>query len=406
MSELLKIFLTFCIILFLLRKKLHIGYVMIIASSVLFGLYVMTPSDIYRAISNTVVNKITLELFLALSLIRMFEIILRERNVLSNMMKTVKEVFPSRRAVIISMPVLIGMLPSLGGAYFSAPMVKEATEGMKMSSEEKAFINYWFRHPWEYILPLYPGILLASAIANIPLYNLITANLPYALVMTATGFMYSMRGLEKKEQQPLGAETGLASKSLKALKKEGFSFFPIFAVLFMVVFLHIQLHYALLALTVPLLIFFKYRLKDILRITRHGFAWEVLILIFGVMLFKETMEASGAVRNLSVFFVEEGIAILPVICLLPFLVGLLTGLTVGFVGSTFPLLISLGGGTLAHISLAFAAGFLGVLLSPVHLCLILTKEYFKAELWGVYRKIAPASALIFVAACVEYLALK
>jgi hypothetical protein len=73
--------------------------------------------------------------------------------------------------------MLIGMLPSLGGAYFSAPMVKEATSGIHMSQEEKAFINYWFRHPWEYILPLYPGILLASAVSNIPLYNLMKANM-------------------------------------------------------------------------------------------------------------------------------------------------------------------------------------------------------------------------------------
>lgn len=406
MSDLLKITVTFCLILFCLRKKLHIGYVMMIASVVLFALYIMTPAHVYGAVRNTVLNAITLQLLLALSLIRMFEIILREQNVLSNMMKTVKEVFPSRRAVIISMPVLIGMLPSLGGAYFSAPMVKEATEKLNMSQEEKTFINYWFRHPWEYILPLYPGILLAAAIADIPLYHLITANLLYALVMAVTGFMYSMRGLGKKEKKTALFDKGTVSESFRVLKKEGLSFVPITAVLLMVVFLHVQLHYALLVLTVPLLIFYKYRPRDMLRITRHGFAWEVFILIAGVMLFKETMEASGAVKNLSSFFVEKGIPVLPIVCLLPFLVGLLTGLTVGFVGSTFPLLISLGGDSLAHISLAFAAGFIGVLLSPVHLCLILTIEYFRADLWGVYRKIIPASVLIFIAACIEYLVIK
>ena len=89
------------------------------------------------------------------------------------------------------------MLPSLGGAYFSAPMVKEATSGLHMSREEKAFINYWFRHPWELILPLYPGILLASAVSNIPLYTLIKANLTYAILLLATGFLFAMRGIER-----------------------------------------------------------------------------------------------------------------------------------------------------------------------------------------------------------------
>jgi hypothetical protein len=101
---------------------------------------------------------------------------------------------------------------------------------------------------------------------------------------------------------------------------------------------------------------------------------------------------------LSVFFLQQKIPLLPVICLLPFITGMLTGLTVGFVGGTFPLLISMTGGpSLASMSIAFAAGFIGVLLSPVHLCLILTKEYFKADLW-VFTKILPASAIIFIAA--------
>jgi integral membrane protein (TIGR00529 family) len=403
MSELIKISLTFAIILILLRKKLNIGYVMLIASSILFVLYSMNITSIAVTIKNTLSSDITIKLLLALSLIRMFELILREQNVLSIMMSTAKVFFKSKRAVIISMPMLIGMLPSIGGAYFSAPMVKEATAGLKMSQEEKAFVNYWFRHPWEYILPLYPGILLASAIAYIPLYNLIIANLAYALVLIAAGFMYSMRGLQNKAAS-VKTVSGLKIKKTVHVKREWASFLPIFTVLILVVVVRIELHYALLLITIPLLVHYKYSVKDILRVTRHGFAWNVIVLLAGVMLFKETMETSGAVGNLSRSFLEQGIPALPILCLLPFLTGLLTGLTVGFVGSTFPLLVNLGSGaSLADISLAFAAGYIGVLLSPVHLCLVLTKEYFRADIWGIYKKTIPASAFIFIVALIEYM---
>jgi integral membrane protein (TIGR00529 family) len=398
MSDLLKITLTFAIILILLRRKINIGYVMLIASAMLFILYRMSFEGIAETVRDTAINRVTITLLLALSLIRMFELILREREVLATMMSSVKYYFSSRRAVIISMPLLIGMLPSLGGAYFSAPMVKEATAGLGMNQEEKAFVNYWFRHPWEYILPLYPGVLLACAITGIALYDLIMANMVYAVAVVITGFMFSMRNL---------GERIVKKKTSKTKKKEGISFLPIIAVLLLVVFFRMELHYALLLITVPLLIFYKYQPREILRITRHGFTRDVIVLIFGVMLFKETMESSGAVHKLSIFFVEQGIPTLPIFCLLPFITGLLTGLTVGFVGSTFPLLLSLdGGASLAHISLAFAVGFIGVLLSPVHLCLILTREYFKADLWGVYRKMIPGSAVIFIAACIEYLILR
>lgn len=404
MSEVIKISLTFAVILFFLRKKVNIGFVMLIASGILFVLYHMRPGDIFITVKNTVASKITITLLIALSLIRMFELILREQHVLSAMMTSVKNKFSSRRAVIVSMPLLIGMLPSLGGAYFSAPMVKEASAGLNMSREEKAFVNYWFRHPWEYMLPLYPGILLASAVAGIPLYDLIMANMVYALMIIVTGFAFSMRNLGSKKHSSKEYELAVRSHGWK---KETVSFLPIAVVLLLVAVFRVELHYALFVCTIPLLFLYRYPVSDIFRIVKHGFAREVVVLIFGVMLFKETMEASGAVKNLSDLLVGQGIPAFPILCLLPFITGLLTGLTVGFVGSTFPLLTSLGsGGSLAHISLAFAAGFLGVLLSPVHLCLVLTKEYFKADLWGVYRRIIPSSIIIFLAAVIEYMILQ
>ncbi len=407
MYELIKISFVLFLILFLLRKKLNIGYVLLIASSALFVLYGMNAAGIAATLKSTVVSSISIKLLLALSFIRVLEVILREKNILSAMMSASKILFKKRRAVIISMPMLIGMLPSLGGAYFSAPMVKEATAGINMSQEEKAFINYWFRHPWEFILPLYPGILLASAVSNIPLYNLIKANLIYAVLLLAAGFVFSMRGIEKGPHKAAEGHAVKKKDRQRVLKKELASFLPIAAVLTFVVFFHIELHYALLAAIVPLLILYRYGPVNIVRVIRHGFAFEVIVMIFGIMLFKETMETSGAVNNLSSFFVRQDIPFLPVICILPFMTGILTGLTVGFVGSTFPLLISMSGGiSLADLSLAFACGFIGVLLSPVHLCLVLTKEYFKADMWGIYKKVLPACAVIFMAALMQYAAFR
>src|SRR5512135_2554855 len=171
---------------------------MLVASASLAVLYKMGPGDVAGALRKAALNSVTIKLLLALSLIRTFELILREKNVMSAMMSSVKSFFHNKKVVIISMPILIGMLPSLGGAYFSAPMVKEATAGLGMSQEEKAFINYWFRHPWAYVLPLYPGILLAAAVSGIPLYTLISANLVCALVLLAMGLVYSMRDIEQK----------------------------------------------------------------------------------------------------------------------------------------------------------------------------------------------------------------
>jgi hypothetical protein len=46
----------------------------------------------------------------------------------------------------------------------------------------------------------------------------------------------------------------------------------------------------------------------------------------------------------------------------------------------------------------FTGCFSGILVSPLHLCLALTREYFGAQ-WGyLYRKILPAVTLVIVVA--------
>ena len=396
MADLLKISLIFALILFLLRKKLNIGLVMLIAAFVLFLLYRMPFISIWKSCKDAVLNDVTIKLILALSFIRILELILREHAVLTDMMSAAKALLKNRKMVIISMPLLIGLMPSVGGAYFSAPMVAETTSDIKMSPEEKSFINYWFRHPWEYVLPLYPGILLASAISRIELHNLITVNITYAILMLITGFIFAMHGIK-----------GVVKTEERLSKKGLWSFVPIISVLLLVVIFHIELHYALFAVVIFLLLFYRYNLKNTLTAFKHGFSLDVIILIIGVMTFKEAMGYSGAVENLSQFFIKEGIPVFPILFLIPFITGLLTGITVGFVGATFPLIISIAGNSsLGAISFAFAAGFLGVLLSPVHICLILTREYFRADMWGIYKMMIPACIIVFCGAVVEYLILK
>ena len=399
MLDIARIALILGLILFLLRKGVKIGHVMLISALAVVIFYGMDASGMVRAAKKAITERISIMLLLSLSLIRIFELILREQKILSKMMGTIKSSFGFRKAVMISMPVLMGMLPSLGGAYFSAPMVREATEGTGMGNEEKAFINYWFRHPWEYILPLYPGIVFASAVSGIGLNTLIIANISCAAMMIITGFLFSMRGAGSAVSPVQESDHDPSPGSSRAW----LNFLPIAAVLALVIAFHIELHYALLAVLIPLFVYYRYGPARIIQAIRYGFSYEVVVMVTGIMLFKETMETSGAVANLSDIFIKHGVPVVPVFCALPFIAGILTGHTVGFVGSTFPLLVTIAGKeSLPLISLAFAAGFIGVLLSPVHLCLILTREYFTAELPGIYRKTVPASLMILAVAYAQY----
>lgn len=404
MTDIIKIAFVFVVILAFLRLKWNIGYVMLIASCMLFILYLVPVSVIFSTIKATVTDAVTIKLLFALSLIRVLEMILREKQALAKMTEASRRLLRKKKAVIISMPMLIGLLPSLGGAYFSAPMVDESTKGLGMSPEEKGFINYWFRHPWEFILPLYPGVLLASAIAGIELRSLIFANMTYAALIVITGFLFGLRDIHSLQAPVVSNQSAESrTKDLRLL----LSFMPVAGILLMVMALHIELHYAIGITVLCLFLFYRFSIKEIARALRHGFAIDVLVMISGTMLFKFAMENSGAVTHLSRYFTVSGVPMPSILFALPFIAGLLTGLTVGFIGSTFPLIISLTGGSqLNQLTFAFASGFAGVLLSPVHLCLVLTREYFKADIWGIYKKTIPSIAIVMAAALVEYLLLK
>jgi hypothetical protein len=98
-----------------------------------------------------------------------------------------------------------------------------------------------------------------------------------------------------------------------------------------------------------------------------------------------------------------------VIMILPFLAGFITGIAVGFVGTSFPLIIPMFPenslvGYLASAALAFTFGFMGMMLSPVHLCFLVTKDYYGANLVKSYRYLLlPALSVMGTVAAVFFL---
>lgn len=402
MTDILRVFSVFILVVLLLRKRLSVGLSMLIGAGALSALYLMPPNVVLFTIYTSLTSEVTIKLLIALTSIKVFELILRERNVLSQMMDASRGLLRSKKAIVISMPLLIGMLPSVGGAYFSAPMVEESAKDTKTTPEERGFINYWYRHPWEYILPLYPGIVLASLISGLDMRRLIVLNLPSSVMLAITGFFFGLKNIG-----------GTAEKIPNLSKRTFINFLPLVFVIVLVMVFKVELHWALIASVVVLFLVFRYRAKDIVRALRHGLELDVILLIAGVMIFKEMMEASGAVKNISIYFREVGVALIPTLFFLPFMTGLLTGLTVGFVGSTFPLILSLLSkmnlSTLefsASVSFAFASGYMGVLFSPVHVCFILTRQYFKADLLGMYKKIIPAGLIVLALGFIQYLVLR
>lgn len=397
MSDLLKTSAVLVLIVIMLRRKVSMAAVMPIGAGILGLIYLTPPATFLKAVINALLAPKSLEMTVTLMLTMVMENILRTTGMLKRMVSSLSAALTDRRVVMAAMPAMIGMLPSPGGAVFSAPMVNEAAGGARIAPEQKAFINYWYRHIWEYVSPLYPGILLAAGITGLTTQTLFIANLPFALSVVVWGAVFCFRSIG-----PQPTEAGDASR-----KKELLVFFgmisPILLALTLTVVFGISPALSLGGAVLALYAVHRYSMAAIVTNLRESVSGKALFLVIGIMVFQEVLKATGALDGISHFFATSGLPVYLVLSLIPFIAGVMTGLTVGYVGITFPLLMPLMGAAAPSpglVSLAFASGFAGVMLSPVHLCYVLSCEYFQADIAKVYRRLLIPSLLVLAAAII------
>jgi integral membrane protein (TIGR00529 family) len=389
-NDLLKIGASFVLLVLLLRLRWNLGLVMLLAAAFLGALYRIGPLRQVRVFFSSTIDPVTLNLVTGLVLIMVLENIIRKRGLLKRMMEAVVNVARDRRIAMAVLPGVIGLLPSAGGAAFSAPMVQEAAADAEMKPEHKAFINYWFRHIWEYISPLYPGVVLAAAITKIPMDRFLLSQLPLPLAVVGVGALLAFRGMRTR---PIAGK-----RNREEFKALFVTLLPITASVVLVVVFKMPLSFAMLSIVLAMFVVYRYTLSAIAATLKESVSVNVMFMVIGIMVFKGMLDASGAIEALPVFFKATGLPVAVVLFALPFIVGLLTGLTVGFVGATFPIITAMLGGPpeAGAVTFAFASGFAGVMLSPTHLCLLLTVRYFNADLAGTYRFIYLPVILVFV----------
>jgi integral membrane protein (TIGR00529 family) len=394
MTDLLKTCAVLVLIVILLRRKVSMAAVMPIGALVLAIIYLTPPRNFLQAAFTGVFSPKSLEMTLTLMLTMVMENILRTTGMLKRMVSSLSTALTDRRLVMAAMPAMIGMLPSPGGAVFSAPMVNEAAGDAHVEPEQKALINYWYRHIWEYVSPLYPGIILAAGITGLSTQTLFLVNLPFALSVVGWGVLFCFRGMGAQETTP----------SASGRKREFMVFLtmvsPIFLALLLVVIFKVNAALALGGAVIALYGVHRYTPTMIFKNLRESVSGKALFLVIGIMIFQEVLRTTGALAGISGFFTASQMPVYLLLFLVPFIAGVMTGLTVGYVGITFPLLLPLMGAATpspALVALAFGSGFAGVMLSPIHLCYVLTCEYFHADIAKVYHRLFLPSACVLAA---------
>ncbi len=335
----------------------------------------------------------TLELFLIIVLVQYIGAVQKSRRMYDRLIDSLNTMIRDKRLVAMVSPAIIGFLPMPGGALLSAPLVQVSTDRMKLKPAFNAFLNFWFRHDWELIWPLYAGLLLFQTMSRIPMRRIILFQLPFSILHIVMGlivaFWYFRRhGIHREHPGP--------SNGIHATVRDFFAgTWPILAVILLFFikvrpWMPLPLHWALLLVAAILSIWKKVGPKEMTSIVFAKATIRSLLVIAAVIVFQRVIQVSSAFDSLKTMDISLGLAV-AFIFLVSFTVAFLTGVNTAYIAIAFPVLLPL----IQHLPNYFylslyiyVVGFAGILVSPLHLCLVLTNEYFGASLFDVYRYMA------------------
>ena len=321
---------------------------------------------------------------------------------------------------LMLMPALIGLVPMPAGALFSAPMVQQSAGEEHWKPEWKVAVNYWFRHVWEYWWPIYPVVIIGMAVFKMETWRFLATMIAFTPATFAIGYFWLLRPHRKE----LVSEELATDNNLRPFFNLMWPIALIVVLLLILPPLFALVHAPcnqqttklaamLIGILAGLIIVWRRSGKQKKMFTsffqRHNM--NILLTVGCIVVFQSLLETSRLLPAAAEEMARSGISVIPIVAALPFLAGFVTGVASAIAGIAFPLIVGLlatGAGGLTPMStlaLAFGFGYMGMMLSPIHLCLLMTRDYFSASLLPVYRQFAFCVASQFVFAILVFLIL-
>lgn len=275
-----------------------------------------------------------------------------------------------RKTSVAFMPLMIGFLPMPGGAMFTAPIVKMVDNHSK--GDYLVLANFWFRHAVEFFWPLYPALIIICSLASINIAAFSIQAFPIFLVAVAGGWIY-LNGFSLPKMK---------KSSLRSLR--GLWVLLVIAVTGILILGFRMEGYLALLITVGLYFCIRYRaLLPSMKKTAKRYA--IFFLLFSFFAYKSYLEQVHLASDIANDLSRLGLHLSVLTFFLPFVIGLATGITQSAVGISAPLLLVLG----ANPLWLYFGAVAGVLLSPIHLCIVLTANYFQTDLYRTLLRMVP-----------------
>ncbi len=373
--------------IFVLRARDVEFYIAITIAALIIGVTSGKPLTVlFDVLIVTLSDWGTWNLVLAVALITVLGYALKETGLMVKFIEGLSKILPGN-LLLATIPAVFGFLSMPGGALMSAPFIEPEANKLGLDAEAKTYYNVWFRHLLYWVNPITSSTIMATTLSGFAINSWLKVQAPLFFVMTAIGFIMS-RGLIKTPKKRQSNE-GLTMESMRGG-------IPIIITVALTI-VGAPIWASLLAGILVAMLLGKVKPKDGFLMFKNGIKWDIVLAIISMLYLRDMIEITGSVNSLFQVVIESGVPILAIAIIIPLFIGAISGSPAMGVGIAFPILLPLFGAPNIHLT---SIVFLGItctyITSPLHLCLVLTNNYFKSDMNKVIKYLAPSSFLLYI----------
>ena len=381
----------------MIYKRVNLG-ITLNAAALLLALLALDLSEIGNVIYKTTTDQLTISLVVATFGIMLLSLLYKETKVIDILSESLSKIVKNSKLIVSMLPAVMGLLPVGGGALMSAPLVEAETEKLGLKEDKKTYVNLWFRHT---IFPVYPVsqvLILAALLTGLTLTSLILRQIPVVISMVAVGYLVGLRKTPKtKEKENVKTNRG------SELKRFSITFSPILATIITVIIFSIDVSIAVFIGIAVLLLIAKPNPKTFIKPFKNWTIWGIILAAYGAFLLRNMAEAIGISQIFGSFVTNGNIDALLLLTIIPAFLGAMTGSPSGGIAISVSILTGIVSFTPKSASLLYISSYLGYVVAPTHLCLVLTAEYFKCSLGKLYKYLIPSLIVSFGTGILVYL---
>ena len=395
----LKLLLIFVLVMAVISRKKPI-YLAISAATILAWLLYAVPfADGLSAVIKGCFCWDTISLIFVVYVISLLQSMMLGRNAIERARLSVSSLFNNRWVDCAAVPIFIGMLPTPNAAFIAGDIVK-ASAGDCLDNDEKAVVTSYFRHVSESFMPTYNSILTALVLSGIAAGDFVLAMLPIVAVIIISGCFWLLRG-----KVPMSTGHSPSSNRRSDILGIFIGLWPILLIIILVVSFKFHVWLSSLIAVAAYFLVHRFSFSEIKPMFKEAVQINQYLNIITIMSFKELLAASGAVDSMTAWF-----SALPLPSFLVFAIMFFFGSIVSGSTAMIVLCLPLAMATVPDAGVSLLALLMGVAyaamqLSPTHLCLSLTADYFGISLGRLFRKTLPAVITTVLFTLVYYLVL-